>query len=315
MPEARAYEPIRKRLKFRDLDIFFAVVETGSMAEAARRLNLTQPAVSEVIAQLETLFGIRLFDRSTKGVKPTTSGMALLKRAHAAHDEMRQCLREIDFLTDPTAGELHVGCAPRLSAGIMPQIVERFSRTYPRAVLHIDEIPPLTRELPGLRDRKYDLLVGRLVDPLARDAFGDDVKVETLFADHLVVATGATSKWARRRMVELAELVDERWILTAPDTWNYLGVSEAFRARGVRFPKVNLVTSSVSIVRHLVATGEFITATSRLIAESLSLKILPLDLHLQSWPAVIITLKNRTLSPIAGRFVDCAHKTVSSIVG
>ena len=78
------HDPIGRHLKFRDLQIFSTVVEGGSMAEAARRLGLTQPAVSEVVAQLEQLLGVRLFDRNTKGVKPTVYGLAFLKRAHAA---------------------------------------------------------------------------------------------------------------------------------------------------------------------------------------------------------------------------------------
>jgi DNA-binding transcriptional LysR family regulator len=183
MASIRTEDRVGTRLKFRDLRVFFAVVETGSMAGAARQLGLTQPAVSEVVAQLEDLFGVRLFDRGTRGVEATIYGRALLKRAQAALHEMKQGIRDIEFLTDPTAGEVRVGCAPRLLAAIMPRIVESFSQAYPRVVLHIDEVPPLTRELPGLRDRKYDLLLGRVVAPLALDAFGDDVNVVFLPTD------------------------------------------------------------------------------------------------------------------------------------
>jgi DNA-binding transcriptional LysR family regulator len=308
-----AEDRVGRRLKFRDLQVFFAVVESGSMAEAARQLGLTQPAVSEVIAQLEQLFAVRLFDRSTTGVESTIYGQALLKRAQAALDEMKQGVRDIAFLTDPTAGEVRIGCAPRLSAAIIPQIVERFSQAYPRVVLHINEVPPLTPELSGLRDRKYDLVLGRLVAPLAQDAFGDDVNVETLFADRLVVAAGMQSRWARRRTIDLAELIDERWILTAPDTWNYLGLAEAFRLRGLAIPKVSVVTSAVYVVTHLLSKGQFITATSKLIADSLSLNVLPIDLGLGSWPAVIVTMKKRTLSPVVERFIECAREVVKSI--
>jgi DNA-binding transcriptional LysR family regulator len=244
---------VGRRLKFRDLRMFFAVVESGSMAKAARQLGLTQPAVSEVIAQLEELFGARLFDRNTRGVEPTIYGRALLTRAQAALDEMKQGVRDIAFLTDPTSGEVRIGCAQRLSAAIMPQIVERFSRTHPRVVLHIDELPPLTRELSGLRDRKYDLLMGRPPKPLAQDPFGDDVNLEILFDDRFIVATAKESRWARRRKIDLAELIDARWILTAPDTLGYTGVAEAFRLRDLSMPKVAVITSSVVVASHLLA--------------------------------------------------------------
>ena len=204
MTNSRAEDRVSKRLKFRDLRVFFAVVASGSMAEAARQLNLTQPAVSEIIAQLELLFAARLFDRTTRGVEVTIFGRALLGRAHAALDEMKQGVRDIEFLTDPTRGEVRVGCAQRLSAAIMPQIVERFSQRYPRVVLHIDELAPLTRDLSGLRDRKYDLLMGRPNKPLER-VFGDDVNLEILFEDRFIVASAKDARWAKRRKIDLAD--------------------------------------------------------------------------------------------------------------
>ena len=79
-------------------------------------------------------------------------------------------------------------------------------------------------------------------------------------------------------------------------------------------PKARLFTSSVSIVSHLLAKGEFLTATSELIAESLGLKVLAIDLRLGSWPAVIITLKNRALSRVAERFIEYSHRVVESLV-
>src|SRR5215472_10871132 len=137
MAERPLEDRVGRRLKFRDLQVFFAAAGAGSMAEAARRLNLTQPAVSEIIAQLEHLFAVRLFDRTTRGVEATIFGRALLSRAQASLDEMKQGVRDIAFLTDPTVGEVRIGCAQRLSAAVMPRIAERFSRIYPRVVLRI----------------------------------------------------------------------------------------------------------------------------------------------------------------------------------
>src|SRR5690242_350391 len=93
---------ISRRLRFRDLQVFFAVVQCGSMAKAASELGVTQPAVSEVVAGLEHAFGVRLFDRTTRGVEPTIYGRALHKRGLAAFDELKQGIRDIEFLADPT---------------------------------------------------------------------------------------------------------------------------------------------------------------------------------------------------------------------
>ncbi len=314
MASSRAEDRISKRLKFRDLRVFFAVVASGSMAEAARQLNLTQPAVSEIIAQLEHLFAARLFDRTTRGVEVTIFGRALLGRAHAAFDEMKQGARDIEFLTDPTRGEVRVGCAQRLSAAIMPQIVERFSQRYSHVVLHIDELAPLTRDLSGLRDRKYDLLMGRPNKPLEeKESFGDDVNLEILFEDRFIVASGKDARWARRRKIDLTDLIEARWVLTAPDTLGYTGVAEAFRRRGLAMPEVAVISSSVMVANHLLAKNQAITVTSKFAAETAGLHVLPIDLGIGSWPALIFTLKNRTLNPVAERFIACARKVVKSM--
>src|SRR5258705_13737367 len=93
---------IGRRLRLRDLFVFFTVVKNGSMAKAAAQLDLTTPSVSEIIADLEHALG-RLLDRSPQGVVATVFGDALLRRGEAAFDELRQGVRDIEFLADPAS--------------------------------------------------------------------------------------------------------------------------------------------------------------------------------------------------------------------
>src|ERR1700687_2993724 len=102
---------IGRRLRLRDLRVFFAVVQWGSMAKAAAQFRVSQPAVSQVIADLEHTLAVKLLDRSSRGVAPTIYGRALLTRARAAFDELRQGIRDIEFLADPTSGEVQSGCS------------------------------------------------------------------------------------------------------------------------------------------------------------------------------------------------------------
>ncbi len=239
-------------------------------------------------------------------VEPTMYGGALLRRSAAVFDELKQCIRDIEFLGDPTAGELKIGC-PEAIAAILPPILESFARKYPRVVLHVDQVSTATLELPGLRERKFDLVVALLLMPRVDDGQADDLNVEVLFDDHLVIAAGMRSRWARRRKIDLAELVDEPWILAAPDTGPYRIVSEAFCARGLGAPRISLMTLSVHLRTNMLASGHFIatfpSSVARLHAERFSLKVLPVDLPVRPWPVAIVTLKNRTLSPGVERFI------------
>ena len=302
---------IGRRLRLRDLHIFFAVVQAGSMAQAAAQLRVTQPSVSKAMSDLEAALGVQLFERSTRGVTPTDYGTALIKCGTAVFDELKQGIRTIEFLADPTAGELRVGCLGAITATmVLPTVIERFGRQYPRVVLHFDDVASLPSLLSGLRDRKYDLAITRSSQALVHGS--DDLNLETLFDDRMVVVAGVRNRWASRRKIDLAELLNEPWILSEPDTWNYARLHEACQARGLAMPRASLVTLSVPLRAYLIAKGPYIAPLAEaslplLNAEHRALKALPVDLPDRPWPVLVVTLKNRTLIPVVGRFIECAR--------
>src|SRR5215469_13968738 len=270
---------VGRRLKLRHLRVFSEVVACGSMAKAAAILRVSQPTVSEVIAELEHTFGVRLLDRSPQGVMPTAYGDALLRRSVAAFDELKQCSRDIEFLTDPTVGELRIGCPESVSVAILLPAIKRFSEQHPRVVVHVDDVPFSPLQQSGLRQRKYDLIVARVAQPLA-DA--NDVNVELLLNDRLIVVACMHSRWAGRRKIDLAELVNEPWLLTAPQTWYHTQLVEAFRARGLDMPRATLVTQSAPLRVHLLANSDYLTgfaySTFRTYYDRYGLKALPVVL-------------------------------------
>lgn len=299
-----------RRLKLRDLHVFFTVVQSGTMAKAAAALGVSQPTVSETIANLEDSYGVRLLDRSPRGVEPTVYGTALHRRCVAAFDELRQSGRDIEFIADPEVGDLWIGCQESLLAAILPPIVRRFSKRYPRVTLHVEDVPSPAVQLAELRNRKYDFVLARIVRPLT----DEDVQVEVLFNDQVVIAADAQSPWVRRRKVNLAELADEPWMLTPSDTWVYSRLMEAFEERGLKMPKATLLTLSVPLRNHLLADSDHITAFAssvlQLNAARYGLKSLPVKLPHRPWPAVVVTPRNRTLNPLVERFIECARAEV-----
>ena len=148
--------------------------------------------------------------------------------------------------------------------------------------------------------------------PLSSRSLADDVNVELLFDDRLVVAAGINNRFARRRKIDLAELIDEPWILAPPDTWHHARVREAFQARGLGMPKGGLSSLSMTLRMQLLAAGPYISvfasSVMRLNAHRYGITVLPIDLAVQPWPVVIVTLKNRTLSPVVERFIASARE-------
>jgi DNA-binding transcriptional LysR family regulator len=304
-----------RRLRVRDLYILSTVVNSGSMVKAARELAMSQPAVSEAIANLEHILHVRLLDRSPRGVEPTMYADALLRRSMTIFDELKQSVRDIESLADPTTGEMTIGCPDTIAGTFLPPLLQQFSKRYPRVVVNIEDVPSPAIKSHGLRERQFDVILARIRVPLPEDHVVDDFDIEYLFDDPLVITAGMHSKWAHRRKMDIAELVDEPWILPPPRMWNYSWVAMAFKERGLSMPKVSFVTFSGVLKAYFLANGPFITADPMSWARLNGFKILPVGLSLRPWPVAIVTLKNRTLSPVVDRFIECARDEAKSFTG
>ena len=305
---------IGRRLRFRDLHVFFTVANTGSMTKAATVLGVSAPTVSEVIADLEHGLGVRLLDRGRRGIAPTVYGEAFLKRGLAAFDELKQGIRDIEFLADPTVGEIRIGSDESIMAAMLPLIIDAFQHLHPKVVMDVDDID-LRSYPPKLREFGFDLVLTRV--PSLDSEFGVDLNAQTLFEDELVVAAGLQTRWARRRKIDIAELAGERWVLAGPSTWNYKIVAEAFAVRGLPMPVVSVRSLSVHMRSNLLASGRYITALPHSViylnADRFPLKVLPLDLPARPWPVKLLTQKNRTLTPVVERFIACAFDVAKAI--
>ncbi len=304
---------IGRRLKLRDLHILSTVVECGSMAKGARQLGMSQPAVSESVAILEDALQVRLLDRSTKGVQPTIYAHALLARGHIVFDELKQGIRDIEFLADPGAGEVRIGSPESLMAGFVPAIIDRMTRQHPRVVVRAVNAQPGEQQFRDLNERNLDLMIGRVLRPL-HDA---DVEMEVLCKDHFFVVAGARSRWARSRKLTLLDLAQEPWIMFPTDSLIAAHFSKALQAIGIEPPRESVTSFSMHVRMQLLATGRFLTimhsSTLRYYAKAWSLKALQVDLGIPPVPIALFKLRNRTLSPVVRLFVEQTRAVANSL--
>jgi DNA-binding transcriptional LysR family regulator len=289
------------------------VVQAGSMGKAAQILKTTQPNISRSIRELEHVLGVRLLDRHRQGIEPTQYGRALLDCGVAVFDDLRQGIKNIEFLADPSAGELRIGTTTFLAASFVSTLVDRLSRRYPRIAFQVvtGYAPTLHHELT---ERKVDLLIVRSSGPIADPR----LDFEFLFDDFYVVAAGAQNQWVRRRRIEIAELANESWVLPPPDSVIGSVVMEAFRTSGLDYPRVTVVTDCPHMRMSLLGTGRFVTifpaSAFRFLTRRSELKVLPVELPAARRPNGIVTLKKRAISPVAQIFIDCARKDAKPLV-
>src|SRR5262245_38082414 len=156
-------ERIGRKIKLRDLHILLAVVQAGSMAKAGIQLAVSQPAISKAIAEMEHALGVPLLDRSSRGVEPTRYGRAIIKRSLAVFDELKQGVKEIEFLSDPTVGEISIGSTEPLSAGLVTRVIDRLSSQHPLVSFQVVQGDPATL-LRYLGERKVEVALARMSD-------------------------------------------------------------------------------------------------------------------------------------------------------
>jgi DNA-binding transcriptional LysR family regulator len=303
---------IGRRLRLRDLHVFFAVTQSGSMAKAAIHLGVTQPSISTSVRDLEAALKVRLFDRSPQGVELTVYGDALRKCGLAVFDDLRQGIKSIEFLADPHAGEVRIGSAEAMMAGCVPAVIARLSQSHPRVVFHTAEgSGHALRE--ALRDRRVDLVVSRKLPSPPEE----DLVSETLFHDEMLVVVGEASRWAGRRKISFAELLDEPWIVPIADSVLGTLFRDYFLLAGLQLPRLSVASNSMILRTRLLATGRYVSILPRSIlhfgGELPQVKVLPAQLPGIAPVTEILTLKNRTLSPAVELFIQCARDVTKSM--
>jgi DNA-binding transcriptional LysR family regulator len=295
-------DQIERRLKLRELRILLTVAKAGSMAKGAAELAISQPNVSKAIADLEHAFGARLLDRNARGVEPTSYGLAVINRGMAMFDELRHAVKDVAFLTDPTSGELRLGCSD-WAAGVVGAAIDRISRRYPRITFEVlsADAATLQREL---KNRNIELFVAARLDSLT----SEDFHADALHDDPLVVAADARHPLTRRRSLKLAELSNEPWVWPPANTISGAYMRNAFQGNGMTLPATIVSTYSAVLQHYLVATSRFLMVLPKsmldLMAKSYSLKQLPVRLPAMQRTTAIVVLKRRTLSPIARLFIE-----------
>src|SRR5262249_13830278 len=148
-----------------------------------------------------------------QGVEPTIYGRTVLNRGLAVFDELRGSVKDIGFLLDPMAGELRIGSNHAIGGGLLPAILDRLSSQRPRIMFPVELGDEVVLHYHDLRERKVDLLLGRVLELKE-----DDVSVEVLFEERLYVVAGTNNPWTRRRRVALKDLIQEPWTLLPADT-------------------------------------------------------------------------------------------------
>jgi DNA-binding transcriptional LysR family regulator len=256
---------------------------------------------------------VPLLERHPKGVEPTACGRALLDGGTAMFDDLRQAVKNIEFLTDPTVGEIRIGSVPAFAASFVTAVIDQFSRRYPRVRFEV---------LTGLAETLHRHLLNRTIDFAIGARFGhlvaEHLDFQFLFDGSFVVAAGAQNPWSRRRKIALADLVTEQWTLPSPETALGSVFLTAFSANGLDYPRATVIADPIDVRIGLLKTGRFLTmfdpAVLRFSIGRPEVVNLPVVLSIDPAPVGISMLKTRSLNPVTKLFIERARELAKPLV-
>ena len=277
-----------------------AVIETGSVRSAARKLGLAQAAVSKNLTALEKSLGVLLLVRSARGVEPTEFGRIVLRRARVIDAELRHLQEEIETLGGDRRGLITVGLSATAEAMLLPAAVARFRERTPNALVSVRG-GRSTSTIAALREAKIDFAVG----PLPTDQSVSDLHTEQLCSSDLGIVVRAGHPAADAR--DLGSLVPYGWIYSVQQSGGPVIVS-LMRKQGLPEPTLVAHCDSPSALISMLLQTDYVTLNSLAALEPLRkpglLKVLPIDLHLPPAVQYLITPTMRPLTASAAALAD-----------
>jgi len=248
------------RIQLRHLSCFVVVAQERTLARAAGRLSLSQPAVSKTLSELESMAGEQLVERGRAGAKLTAAGERFLRYATEVTRAVEAATRALARADPPRAPTLRIGALPTVAGGLLPQALVRLGEQRPHAAVQVETAanPEL---LAWLRAGEIDLAVGRMAEPDAMHG----VAFELLYSESLAVVTGAAHplQSARPEDVSARALLDYPLVVPGQGTAPRHHTEVLFQEHGLTLPDGCVETQSISVARALAVLGDAVWITSQ----------------------------------------------------
>lgn len=300
---------MRANLKPRHLQMLVSLDDFRNVGKVAASLNVTQPAVSKALAELERGMGLSLFERSARGVNPTAYGECMIRHARSVLGDLAQARDELRDLMLGASGKAAVGALPAAAPALLPRAVALLKQQSPGTTVFIRE-GTMDTLLPELRAGKLDLIVGTL----PHNGAGRDLEEKILFEERTTVVAGRAHALTRRGKLEWADLGDYPWVLPPAGSLLRDPLEAAFHRHGVPIPNNSIESLSVHVIVMYLQISNALACLSREVArhyEELGLiAILPLELPKLVRPVGMTWSRARSLSPGATLIMRCLEEAV-----
>src|SRR5690606_17316813 len=296
------------RLKTRHLALLLHLHEQGSVLRAAEAAHMTQPAASKLLAEMESLLGVPLFERHARGVEPTWYGQVLIRRARSALSEIGRAHDEIAALRSGRMGQASIGTVVNPGTTLVPQAIAAVKRDFPDILLRVemDYSRPLVARL---LDGQLDIVIGRIMGPDG----AAELDFEPLADEPHAVIVRAGHPLAQRSSISHADLAEHGWIMPPEASALRTRLDAVFLERGLPPPQNIVETASLPVIIHLLRHSDLLAALPAEpvgpYLETGQMRVLPIELGVRMEFFGIIRRRDQPLSPGAERVLEALRDT------
>ena len=285
-------------MKLNALQALVAAIEEGSLRAAARRIGVSQPALTKLVRELEIELAAPLLERHSQGVRPTAQGQVMFEHAIKVARELASATDQIQQLGGQMRGELNVAAVPVAMMLLIPDTLRTFSRAFPDIRLRVSE-ELFVEQLQKLRNGQVDLVVGGIPEGLPSGEF----IAEPLMSTRMVVVARRGSRHARAR--KLTELSSAHWVYTGSSVQTGYA-SRLFEAHGLPAPPVGAMVNSTLALLALIGSGDLLgLMPEQIVSHPLGQEITRVPLEEPGLPLTVGTMirSGSVVSPAIRQFI------------
>jgi DNA-binding transcriptional LysR family regulator len=303
MADPRSDRFVRSHLKIRHLVLLVELARHGSVIHAAEAANLTQPAASKLLGELEHALGVQLFERLPRGVAPTEFGRVMMRRAGAALAEMDAGYQEVMELLSGMSGSISIGTVLTPSAVLVPVAINRLKQRHAR--LHVAVTVDTSKVLvERLRSGELDLVIGRVLD----SALASELSFEPITDEPHSLIVRAGHPLLKAKKLALAGLEQQGWVLPPYGSILRDRLTALFLSQALEPPAETVESSSLPVIANLLVGSDMLAPLPEELVQpyvqSGMLAVLPFDLGLRMDLYGIITRRNHQFSPGVQAMLD-----------
>ena len=299
---------LRSNLKLRHLQLLIALDQFRHLGQTAQFLSVSQPAVSKTLGEIERMFDVKLFARSTKGTEPTVTGETVIRFARHVIAEYEKTRDALQVAQDGSTGRISVGVMVVAVPVLLTQALSRFKQAMPAATVLVEE-GDLTRLLPRLRMSELDLIVGRLEPGYA----APDLLTEALCQEPMCLICAPQHPLAGIKRVGWAQLREERWVMPPPWATSRTKLHQLFYKNRLQPPADCIESASLlvtlSMVQNLGAVGFVARNVALNLQATGQVHLLPVRIPMELPPIGCIRLQGQIANPALTSLLEALRKT------